>query len=253
MEPLRIYLFGGFFLERSGVALPPIASRVGRSLFAYLVMNRARPIQRDLLAGTFWPEMPEGRARRRLSHTLWQIQDAVNEDGSSHLAVTTDTLAFDTSSPYWVDVDEFDRRFEASGGSFEEGGTGSRLDASALRACVELYRGDFMAGFFDDWVIVDQDHYRQRYLLVLRRLVDVTKANGDYEEALAHARRLTHHDPLSEEVHREVMRLCFLLGRTGEAVQQFERCRSVLAEELEAEPSSATVELYEKIVRQRRA
>ncbi|MCI0543484.1 MAG: AAA family ATPase, partial [Actinobacteria bacterium] len=253
MEPLRIYLFGGFLLERSGVALPPIASRAGRSVFAHLVMNRDRPLQRDLLAGTFWPDMPEGRARRRLSHTLWQIHDVVNQDGSSHLAVTSDTLAFDTTSPYWLDVEEFERHFEVSTGGPAEGGPASRLDGKSLRACVELYRGDFLAGFFDDWVIVDQDHYRQRYLVVLRRLIDVTKAGGDYEEALAHARRLTHHDPLTEEVHREVMRLCFLLGRTEEAVQQFERCRSVLAEELEAEPSPATVVLHEKILRQRRA
>lgn len=253
MEPLRICLFGGFFLERGSVALAPIASRAGRSLFAYLVMNRDRPLQRDLLAGLFWPDLPEGRARRRLSHTLWQIHDVVNDDGVSCLEVTSDTLSFDTSAPYWLDVEEFESRFDASQLDRGDGVLGSRLDATSLRSCVELYRGDFMAGFFDDWVVVDQDHYRQRYLMALRRLVDATKAGGAYEEALAYARRLTHHDPLSEETHREVMRLCFLLGRTGEAVQQFERCRSVLSEELESEPSRATVDLYNKILRQRRA
>lgn len=253
MEALRICLFGGFLLERGSVALAPIASRAGRSLFAYLVMNRDRPLQRDLLAGLFWSDLPEGRARRRLSHTLWQIHDVVNDDGVSRLEVTSDTLSFDTSAPYWLDVEEFENRFDASQLDRGDGVLGSRLDATSLRSCVELYRGDFMAGFFDDWVVVDQDHYRQRYLMALRRLVDATKAGGAYEEALAYARRLTHHDPLSEETHREVMRLCFLLGRTGEAVQQFERCRSVLSEELESEPSRATVDLHNKILRQRRA
>lgn len=253
MEGLRIHLFGGFLLERAGVALPPIASRVGRSLFAYLVMNRDRPLQRDLLAGIFWPDLAEARARRRLSHTLWQIHDVVNEAGASHVAVTSGTLAFDTSAPYWLDVEEFDLGFDASQLNQGEGPPGARLDVTALRSCAGLYRGDFMAGFFDDWVVVDQDHYRQRYIVALSRLVDATKASGAYEEALAYARRLTHHDPLSEEVHQEVMRLCFLLGRTSEAVEQFDRCRSVLLEELESEPSPATVELYHKIIRQRRS
>jgi DNA-binding SARP family transcriptional activator/DNA-binding transcriptional ArsR family regulator len=253
MEPLRIYLFGGFLLERGGIALPPIASRAGRSVFAYLVMHRGRPLQRDLLAGSFWPDLPEGRARRRLSHTLWQIQDVVSEGPVSHLAVTADTLAFDLTTPYWLDVEEFDRIFDSSHLSRRDPPPGATVEAASLRACVELYRGDFLAGFFDDWVMVDQDHYRQRYLVALSRLVDVTKANGGYEEALGYARRLTHHDPLSEDAHQEVMRLCYLLGRTSEAVQQFERCRSVLAEELGTEPSDATVELYDKIVRQRRA
>ena len=50
--------------------------------------------------------------------------------------------------------------------------------------------------------------------------MDVTKSSCSYEEALSYARRLTHHDPLSEEAHREVMRLCFLLGRTTDALEQ---------------------------------
>jgi DNA-binding SARP family transcriptional activator len=251
MEPLRIHLFGGFLLERGEWPLPPIASRAGRSLFAYMVMNRARPLQRDFVAGTFWPELPHSRARRRLSHTLWQIQDVVNTGSVSHLDVTSDTLAFNTSIPYWLDVEEFNRIVTGVGngdGTHTEG-----LDAARLRASVELYRGDFLAGYFDEWVLVEQDHYRQRYLTALRRLVDATKAEGAYEEALSFARRLTHHDPLREEAHQEVMRLSFLLGRTNDAIEQFERCRSVLEEELGAKPSSPTVAIYEKILRQRRA
>ncbi|MFP4553892.1 MAG: ATP-binding protein, partial [Actinomycetota bacterium] len=250
MDPLRIHLFGGFLLERGQATLPPIASRTGRSLFAYLVMHSDRPQQRDYLAGRFWPHLPEGRARRRLSHTLWQIQDVVNTGSTSYLDATTDTLAFDRSAPFWLDVAEFDASFEASPGDSPHG---RGHQAAALRRCVELYRGDFLAGYFDDWVLIEQDHYRQRYLTALRRLVDTTKSDGSYEEALAFARRLTHHDPLSEEAHQEVMRLSFLLGRISEALDQYERCRSVLEEEMGAEPSAPTVELYEKIMRQRQS
>ncbi len=253
MEQLQIYLFGGFLLERGGIALPPIASRAGRSLFAHLVMHPDRPLQRDLLAGIFWPDLPDGRARRRLSHTLWQIQDVVNTPSVSYLDVTTDTLAFDASSPYWLDVAEFDRSFTSTPPADNERPRRDGQGHAQLRTCVELYRGDFLAGYFDDWVLVEQDHYRQRYLTALRRLVDSTKASGAYDEALVFARRLTHHDPLSEDAHQEVMRLCFLLGRTTDAIEQFERCRSVLEEELGTTPSPPTVEIYEKILRQRRA
>ncbi|MGB7861152.1 MAG: AAA family ATPase [Acidimicrobiia bacterium] len=253
MEALRVHLFGGFLLVRHGVALPPIASRVGRSLFAYLIMHRGRPLQRDLLAGSFWPDLPEVKARRRLSQTLWQIQDVVNEGSISHISATTDTLAFDSAQPYWLDVEQFDQNYELAIITSDESGPGRRVDATALRSCVEMYRGDFMAGFFDDWVVLDQDQYRQRYIVALRRLVDVAKADGAYDDALAHARRLTHHDPLSEDIHQEVMRLCFLLGRTSEAVEQFERYKSILNEELETLPSPEMRGLYERIIRQRSA
>lgn len=253
METLRVHLFGGFLLERGGVALPPIASRAGRSLFAYLVMHRDRPVNREVVAGTFWPELTDSRARRRLSHTLWQIQDVVHTATSSYLEVGTDTLVFDSESSYWLDVEEFDRQYAISQGSSDDVRIATSYRASVLRTCVELYRGDFLAGYFDDWVVVEQDHYRQRHMTALGRLIEATKSAGAYEEALGYARRMTHHDPLSEEAHREVMRLCFLLGRTGDAVEQFRRCRSVLEEELGADPAPATMELYERIVKQRRA
>ncbi|MGD2043962.1 MAG: hypothetical protein PVJ28_09960, partial [Acidimicrobiia bacterium] len=169
MGQLRIHLFGGFLLEHDSIALPPIASRAGRSLFAYLVMHRDRPVQRDLLAGSFWPDLPEGRARRRLSQTLWQVQDVVNDGPVSHISTTTDTLAFDTSQPYWLDVEEFDRAYGDTTGPTTTPGSRRGGDMATLRLCVELYRGDFLAGFFDDWILVEQDHYRQRYVTALRR------------------------------------------------------------------------------------
>ena len=47
MGTLEISLLGGFQLRRDGALLEPIASRAGRSLLAYLVMNRERPHTRD--------------------------------------------------------------------------------------------------------------------------------------------------------------------------------------------------------------
>ena len=253
MEPLRIQLFGGFLLEHGSRALPPIPSLAGRSLFAFLALNRGRPHARGRLAGMFWPDLTESRARRRLSHALWQIQDALGEISSQpYVLASADSLAFNEAAPYLLDTEEFE------GHLHRLGLTGGRPDPDVdelaeLRRAVELYRGDFMAGFYDEWVALPQQQFRELYLAALDRVVQVAKSRGNHEEALAYARRLTHHDPLREPAHREVIRLCFLLGSTGEALRQYERCRSVLAEELGTEPSPETEELYQKIVRHRRS
>jgi DNA-binding SARP family transcriptional activator len=253
VEPLRIHLLGGFALEQGRKSLPPIPSRVARSLFAYLAVNRDRRHTRDLLAGLFWPDLPETKARRRLSQALWQVQDVLAETsgGEPYLLTTTDAVVFNVAAPYWLDVDQFERALDAVE-------TGEQIDAEErwlaldqLSAGVELYRGDFLAGFYDDWVTFEQERLRERYLTALTMLVDLHAGAGDNQQALAYARRLTNHDPLREEAHRAAIRLYFLLGRVNDALQQYERCRTVLVDELGTEPSPETQALYERIVRYR--
>jgi DNA-binding SARP family transcriptional activator/tetratricopeptide (TPR) repeat protein len=249
---LEVLLFGGFQLRRHGEALPPIPSRAARSLFAYLVVNRGTRHPRERLASEFWPELPATRARRRLSHTLWQIQDALGEASTDpdHLEVAADTLAVRSDADFRVDVEEFERGLDRLRSRRSEGRGRSR-DLADLEAVVDLYQGDFLAGHYDGWVVDEHQRLEHRYLDALIWLVELARSHGAYEDALTYARRLTNQDPLREDAHREVMRLSTLLGRTSDALRQYERCRAVLADELGTAPSVATEQLHDRILRQR--
>lgn len=250
VEPVRIHLLGGFLLEQGHRALPPIPSRTGRSLFAYLAVHAERHHTRSRLAGLFWPDLPEGKARRRLSQALWQIQDALSEavGESPYLLSHGDTLAVNRAAPYWLDVEQFEATLDAVG-PVDMGPETRVLAISVLQSAVELYAGDFLAGFYDDWITFEQERLRERYLDALTLLIELLTASGDHQAALVYARRLANHDPLREEAHRAVMRLCFLLGRTSDALQQYERCRAVLDDELGLEPSTEIQELHARIMR----
>ncbi len=247
-DVLHVQLFGAFTLTHDGEQLPPLPSRHARLLFAWLALQRGRPQPRSLLCDRLWPDVPESRARRRLSHALWQIQDAFGEGlRRPYLLTPGDHVQFDVEAPYRLDVEEFEQRLDA----VDRAGTSDVEAVRHLRRCVELYRGDFLAGSYEDWVVREQDRLRQRQVTALVRLVDACKQRGNFDEALAVARRLTHQAPLREEAHREVMKLCVLTGQPDLALEQFERCRSVLAEELGVEPTAATVELQDRILQRR--
>lgn len=241
MGTLEIRLLGGFELGREGRVLDQLPLRAARSLFAYLVLNRERAHTRDLLAGTFWPDFDDSRARRRLSQALWQVQTTIGEDDADrYLIGTPDTVRFNPDASFWLDVDQFEAELaqeEAAGTRAEEG--------EHLARAVDLYRGDLLAGFYDDWLFPDQDHLHSRFLAALDRLIDIAMAKGDYEAALVRARRLAQEDEFDEEAHRRVMRIAVLLGRHNEAIRQFEECRRILAEEMGSNPSPETLELYE--------
>jgi len=246
MARLEICLLGGFELGREGRILDPLPLRAARSLFAYLVLNRERAHTRDLLAGTLWPDFDESRARRRLSQALWQIRTTVGDENDRYLIGTPDTIRFNPDADFALDVEEFERLLE------EAPKAESRNDETeALEAAVDLYRGDLLAGFYDDWLLHDQDRLHSRFLSALERLTELAQSHGDFEGALVMSRRLAQEDEFDEESHRRVMRLAVLLGRHNEAIRQFEECRRILAEELGSTPSAETVELYEATIADR--
>ncbi len=244
-DVLEIRLFGGFSVQYEGEPLPPLPSRSARLLLAWLALNAGRPQARSLLTDRFWPDAVEARARRRLSHALWQVQDGLGEMAPDHAYLVTrgDEVLFDAASPYTLDVEEFEQRLDR----IDQSGTIDDAGLRSLRRCVSLYQGDLLAGSYETWVLEEQERLRQRYVTALGRLVEASKKRGNFEEALTFAQRLTHQAPLREDVHREVMRLCVLLGQPSQALEQFERCRSVLMEELGTQPSAETVQLRARI------
>ncbi|MBN1138276.1 MAG: AAA family ATPase, partial [Anaerolineae bacterium] len=236
MSVLHIGMLGGFTLAWGDAARASIPSAVARSVFAYLLTYRDRPHTRDLLAGIFWPELPDATARRRLSQALWQIRQAL--DPYPVLLTEGDAVWIDPGLPLWLDVAEFEQRAASS----------KRQD---LVLAAELYRGEFLDGYYDDWALVERERLREILLAILGKLVEGSKGRGEHERALLYARRLVAEDPWREEAHCEVMRLCHLLGRDAEALKQLKVCRQVLADELGAELSPETEALAAQIVAQR--
>jgi DNA-binding SARP family transcriptional activator/Tfp pilus assembly protein PilF len=238
MAILRVSLLSGLMVTWDETPLPPITGSVARSLFAYLLTHRDVPLSRALLAGTFWPDLPDATARRRLSQALWQIRKAI----APHKVLLTesDTVQINPDLPLWLDVEQFTM---LSAQCTKDGP--ETIKHGEL--CIEHYTGDFLAGFYDDWLFPERERLREQFLDVLVRLVVEYKGRGDYQVALNHARRLASEDPWREEAHREVMRLCHVLGRGAEALKQYDICRQILADELGAEPSPETEGLAAEI------
>ena len=138
---LSVCFLGGLAVEWRDTPLPVFPGKIARSLFAYLLVHRDHPHTRDLLAGTFWPELPEATARRRLSQALWQIRHGLRamtpEPPFPFILAEGDTLRVNPDFPLQIDVDDFLHHLNqaASGGD-------NALAHDA--AGVALYQGDFL-------------------------------------------------------------------------------------------------------------
>ena len=230
MVGLRFFCFGNFELFLDAASLPKPATLKAQSLLAYLLGHRQRPLPREQLMTLFWGERPSHRARRSLSTALWHIRRCLSQDD----LIQADNRTVQWQGNFWLDVAEFERLAESD-------------EMADLETAAALYRGDFLEGFYDEWVIDERYQLHGRLLEVLARLISLYEAHEQPQPTLATALRLLAQDPLQESAHRAAMRAYAHLGQRNAALEQFQQCRTVISVELDVEPMPETQALYEQI------
>lgn len=246
MRRLEIHTFGGFEVRRGDRRLTELESRKVEALGAYLVAHRHQSVSRDHLAALLWPDRTDASARRNLRQALYNLRSTIEGDGPRCFIVDGRSVQFDPHPDDWIDLDPFERMLLPEDGS-------SAADPRELAGAVRLYRGEFLDGIgtpslgFEEWLLGEQERYREAVLRALRSLVDHALATGDYETGIRYARRLARIDTLSEEAHRKLIRLYALSGRRGRALAHYEELAALLKRELGVEPLEETAALYRSV------
>lgn len=221
---LRVRLVGEVGVEVDGEsrALPP-----GRplSLLGWLALNPGLH-PRTAVAPHFWPDVLDESARASLRSALWALRRAL---GDGALVATRDRVGL--AGDAWVDVLEADR-LRAEG----------RCD-EALALC----DGALLPGLEDEWVLEARDVHRERTVSVLEALAATAEHAGELRRAAELTRRQAALDPLSEEIHRALMRRLDAAGDRGSALAEYAELRSRLLARVRVGPSLETQALAESL------
>ncbi|MFN2292669.1 MAG: ATP-binding protein [Anaerolineae bacterium] len=257
---LRIQLLGTFNVALDGTPLTRFRSTKVRALLAYLAVESGRPHRREALATLLWDEYSQRDAQRSLSQALSNLRSllaplvAAGASSEPLLAITSQSVQLHPDpEQVWVDIHAFDSLLAAA--NPRHASALSVLDmASLLEEAVALYRGPFLAGLslpdsrtFEEWLILHREQRHQATMLALERLVSRHLAEGQTQMAQRYAHHQLALEPWSESGHQALMFALALEGQRGAALQQYEACRSVLAEELGVEPSAEMEALARQI------
>ena len=217
-----------------------------RALLAFLALE-PREHTRAELAALFWPETGDTSARANLRsalHRLRQTLDAV-EPGSSDrlLTISRQSIRFNPEAAS-VDV----HRFLAAVQDAQS--ASSAVDVDPLEEAAALYRGELLSGFgladapaFEEWLFLRRELLHQQALVLLHTLTTAYESVGNDERAHAVAGRLLALDPYREESHRQIMRLLARMGQPDRALEQLERLRQLLRQEMGVNPADETMTL----------
>ena len=247
-EQLHVRMFGKFQVERKDCAVVGFDVRKVQELFCYLLLHRSHAHSRETLASLLWAEYPTAQSRTYLRKALWQLQTALNPDPGSAtqlLLFEPDWVRLNTDVELWCDVAVFEAAAARARGIHS-----CDLEpalVSELQDAVDLYSGDLLNGWYQDWCLYERERLQQLYLALLDKLVAYTERHQLYELGIAYGARILRCDRAHESTHRRLMRLRAMSGDRTAALRQYERCRAALYEELGVEPEPDTTTLYRRI------
>lgn len=229
-QGIRLSLLRGFQLVCRGrpVDLPLSAQRP----LAFLALQR-RPVLRTYVAGSLWPDVPEGRAQANLRSALWRV----GRSGCRLAEARCNGLQLAAE----VALDYADAVTAA-----EEMIGSTTADLAQVADLCQA--GDLLPDWCDDWIAVERERFRALRLLALEKACEALTAAGQLAVAVEAGLAVVAEDPLRESAHRALIRAFLARGNRAEAVRQVRSCRAVLREALDLEPSPEIEELVAGLV-----
>lgn len=228
--------------ERREAELP---GKQGRQLAGYLLVNRSRSVRRDELVEALWWEglAPDG-AQATLSTLLSRVRKVF---GAERLEGTGE-LRLSAGADAWIDLEAAERGVHEAESAiaqeaYEKAWAPARI---ALHATTRGFLPDVEA----PWAAERREHVENLRLRALDTIAAAGLGIGGPELASAEraARSLIGAAPYRESGYRALMAYFAERGDVAEALQVYERLRTLLRDELGVAPSGPVTELHQRLV-----
>ncbi len=220
-QPVDVTLIGNFEVRCHGQAVEvPLASQ---RLVGFLAFQ-PRPVRRSFISGSLWHNADEYHASASLRSTLWRLNrlDLVCAS-KTHLWLRPQVQ---------VDLRNVVERAMLALRS-------DPAEESLVDVAHELLAvgDDILVGWYDDWVMMERERYRQIRLQALDRIGALLIETGRLFDALEVGLAATSTEPLRESAHRLLIRVHLLQGNVAEAIRQYRTYAILLRRELNGTPS----------------
>jgi len=217
----RLALLDAFQLSCDDEVVP--LSLPAERLLAFLAL-RDRPVRRVSVACTPWIDTTEDHAFGSLRSALWSLRrsghDLVEAISGRRLRLAPGIV---------IDV----REATASARRLLD----CSADAQDIGLDRALLAGDLLPDWYDDWVVIERERFRQLRVRALEFLCERLTAAGRFSEAIEAGLGAVTHEPLRESAHRVLIRTHLAEGNRADALRQYRIFRQLLHDCLGLEPS----------------
>ncbi|MFN8451188.1 MAG: bacterial transcriptional activator domain-containing protein [Anaerolineae bacterium] len=223
-QTLEVYALGPGFVLRSDKPIDTWEGHLPRLLFFFALVRPV--ITRSEICQAFWPELDTDQAVNVFHVTKRRLHKALDMDVLVHL-----------DGYYRINPDldiDYDVMHFAS--RLMEGRDRNNPDRiAAWQKSIDLYRGPFLQGHNDRWILDRRADFQAGFLEALSQMAQYRLSEGRPEHALGLYLRAVGENPRRQDIHREVMRLYTSLGRRSEAAAHFQKVQQELGKDIEPE------------------
>lgn len=198
----ELRVLGEFGLLYGGAEI--VVRPASQRLLAYLAVTAQQA--RDAVAARLWPDHDPPHAHGCLRSALWRLPKpngiALVCDEGGRLRLNPGVM---------VDLDS--RRAEAET---------VLLADSASAGAAATFAAELLPAWYDDWLVIDRERYRQLRLHALEHLSELWAATGRYAAAIDAGLLAVAGEPLRESAHRCVANAHLAEGNRQAAAGQVE-------------------------------
>jgi DNA-binding SARP family transcriptional activator len=221
---LEVRVLGTFRFWAQGSAFPPVSGGSQRLLALLSLQDRA--LMRASVAGTLWPESSSDHAYSSLRSALGRLSRMTRD------AVIVTPLDLCLAGEVTVDI----RQSRALAHRLLDPGA-VPSDADLGPDAVTALSVDVLPDWYDDWVLMEAEEWRQLRLHALEALAERLLAAGRFGEATGAALAAIRAEPLRESARGVLIRVHLAEGNQSEALGEFGRYRTLLRAELGLDPT----------------
>ena len=220
-----------------------------RQLFQLLVTCRGQWLTRDQIADRLWPDLPADSAVRdfkvalnALNHTL---EPGRPRNAQPFFVLRNDAVyGLNPAACIRVDADEFEELTQVE--------DDDPMLVYNLRQALALYEDDYLPECaYEDWPAAERERLRHLYLAAANRLARRLVETHRWDEAVNTCNGVLARDNCWEPGYRYIMQSYAGKGNLPEIQNTYNRCGTILQQEMDIQPSAETRRLFRQLVGQR--
>ncbi len=269
---IQLNTFGGTELFVRGNPVPDEKwiRKKSKLLLIYLLVNQGIKINKDKVLGLFFNELSASSAENVFHQAITNIRSALKpeqrlpshaekiykkakpaknneapvEISPSYLIYEDKILYMSGEFVYKTDVLEFNRLCSI----VKSPETDENRKIESAKTAVDLYKGEFLPGYYDEWIEEMRTVLEHKYIEICEILIDLFHKRKNFDELITYSEKLLQVDKLHEEASLALIEAYTAIGNNNMAKKKFSQLLKNYEDEYGEKPSKKIMEQVHAIL-----